>query len=108
MTLEAICDELATMDGWRKELRHVHADGKKQYVWIKDNGEETFDHPYPATRDGAADALPDGWKWEKASSVWLSTWVTWIKGEPYIEVPDTGDEIFDRYLLAYKVRKAQT
>jgi hypothetical protein len=103
VSLEAIRNELAVMDGWRKELRHVHANGKKQYVWIKHNGEETFDHPYPATRDGAADALLEGWKWEKYTSAWLA----WIGWEPCIEVPDTGDEIFDRYLLAYKVRKVQ-
>jgi hypothetical protein len=42
-------------------LRHVHASGICQYWWKNDNGKESFDHPFPATIDGAASAMPKGW-----------------------------------------------
>jgi len=66
--------------------------------------------PFPLTLDGAARAMPDRWWWTKECE----------DGEPvywyafdklarlsYIRIPDTGDEITDRYKLAVACCKAE-
>lgn len=55
-------------------------------------------HPFPATIDGAASAMPPGWDWSKDDDGWQ----TWEKGSMMqnLGLDDTGDEIHDRYLLA--------
>lgn len=60
-------------------------------------------HPYPATLDGAARAMPDGWIWGRMPTnrngvlEWVAENANLSKG---VRTPDTGNEIYDRYLLA--------
>jgi len=61
MTCDECRDELARRKGWREAFRHRHASGVEQWCWERDGGDESFDHPYPPTLDGAAGALPEGW-----------------------------------------------
>jgi len=106
MTLDEVRDELARMDGWRQALRHRHASGVEQWCWERDGGDESFDHPHPATLDGAAAAFPKDWTWTRDPS-----WYGWPPGIRShwnaVSVPDTGDEVLDRYRLALACRLAE-
>lgn len=103
MTLDEVRDFLMWRDGWSHVLRHRHASGADQWCWERDNGDETFDHPHPATLDGAAAALPEGWTWWKVTAEWAAQ----AAHSPMIYIPDTGDEIADRYRLALACRLAE-
>jgi hypothetical protein len=73
-------------------------------------------HPYPATLDGAASAMPKGWYWLKDAGstpnpdgIYIR-WVACQRGKDnwkIVEVDDTGDEITDRYRLAMKAKLAE-
>jgi hypothetical protein len=56
-----IRDELAREEGWQRVRRHVHASGEEQWCWVKDNGDESFDHPVPDSIDGIIRLMPKGW-----------------------------------------------
>lgn len=83
-------------EGWVREHRHTHPNGVKQFVWVMNGGQESFDDIYRDTIDDAAAAMPYGWDWWKTSGEWLAQ----AAGTPFERVKDTGDEIHDRYLLA--------
>lgn len=73
--------------------------------WWKAFGECTmrlYDHPHPPTIDGAAKAMPEGWEWWKVTAEWAAQ----AANTPMIRIPDTGDEMADRYLLAVLCRIA--
>jgi hypothetical protein len=59
-------------------------------------------HPFPATLDGAASAMPEGWWWHKYHQTPRGLeYSAGRKGEKgYTFAPDTGNEINDRHLLA--------
>lgn len=105
MTTQEIRDELARMDGF---TRHEPPGGGDPY-WTHESSRDPFyADPHPATRDGAAAAMPEGWTWGRGWNVlrWIATktGTCWADG---VQVPDTGDEIHDRYSLALAARKAQ-
>ena len=101
MTLQQIRDWHATQDGWemvRGCWKLFDADTREIY-W-------NVNHPYPATLDGAASAMPQGWKTlmnrhpMEQRPHWIAESV-----DRKITILSTDDEIFDRYLLAKKVRE---
>lgn len=102
MTPDQRRDWLAEQAGWKYE----YTDHPGYFHWNKP-GAGTDDHPFPATIDGAASALPEGWVWgrgRQASFVgdryeW-HWWAECNKSHYAVSTPDTGDEITDRYLLA--------
>lgn len=101
MTLDEIRDWHAERAGWKREMRHTHKNGTVQWWWVADGGREDIDHPFPATIDGAASALPPGWKWEKCNGFLFAKRVGDQWGsDSMIRIDDTGSEIYDRYLLA--------
>jgi len=57
MTTDQIRDELAARAGWRQAFRHTHPSGRGQWWWERDGGDESFDHPFPPTLDGANAAV---------------------------------------------------
>ena len=93
-TLDELRNWLAEDDGWQ-----LHEDG----LWYIPGEFPAKDHPYPPTLDGAAKALPEGWKWSRDYG---ECWRAWVGLEPYVEVPDTKSEIADRYRLAVMTRLA--
>lgn len=106
MTLDELRDWCAVDDGW--EFRSSF--GNHWWVRVADGGmDETSEHhPYPATIDGAARALPEGWWWSRCETEEHGKW--WYagrhKGFASVDIPDTGDEILDRYRLAVACRMA--
>lgn len=77
---------------------------------VETDSEGLINCPFEPTLDDAARAMPDGWWWERVSSV--STGYRWIAGRDEIYqvmaiVEDTGDETRDRYLLAALAREAE-
>lgn len=91
MTTDELRDWHARRAGW--EQRPLEA-------WELDFGQglglSQEDHPFPATIDGAASAMPPGWGWWLVSAEWVAQGVS----TPFVRVTDTGDEIHDRYALA--------
>jgi hypothetical protein len=74
-------------EGWRRE----HPD-RREYEYHEG-------HPMPNTLDGAASAMPPGWEWRRYGGEGWRAFTT--SGELLqANVPDTGNEIHDRYLLA--------
>jgi hypothetical protein len=55
-------------------------------------------HPFPATIDGAASAMPPDAVWIRFAGEWRA-----FVDEIEYAVVDTGDEIHDRYALAKEV-----
>jgi hypothetical protein len=62
---------------------------------------------YPLTLDGAAAAMPEGFKWERRGHLIAREhrievrWQAWNHDRGWdVTVPDTSDEIHDRYALA--------
>lgn len=95
------CDRVASMSG-------IHpATGK---YWKK-GGRMTWIHPHPNTLDAAAGAMPEGWWWEKCGCEELpSSWCGWRackSGRSMIVVPNTNDEITDRFRLAALAKMAE-
>ena len=56
-------------------------------------------HPFPATLDGAASAMPEGWDWWRGEEGWIAIGHN-SNDVLAVYVDDTGNEIYDRYLLA--------
>lgn len=99
--LDSVRDEVAKMNGWNR----------CGAAWIKETAappgrragviRPPDNHPFPATRDGAASAMPEGWLWRKCGVP--SQWNAAKSGDCWVDgvcVLDTGDEIADRYRLA--------
>lgn len=91
--LDSVRDEVARLSGWTEG--RVGSWGKFPRPAYVDF------HPCPPTLDGAANAMPEGWLWRKCGvpSQWnaAKSGDCWVDG---VYVPDTGDEIADRYRLA--------
>lgn len=64
-------------------------------------------HPHPATLDGAAAALPEGWTWLRRDFEWQGFEPNAPGREP-VRVPDhgRGHEMADLYALALACRRA--
>lgn len=110
MTLDEVRDALAGADGWNTYNEGVPDDGARHVSWWRYtldavHGGRTWckSHPHPATLDGAAAALPEGWTWWKVTAEWAAQ----AAHSPMIYIPDTGDEIADRYRLALACRLAE-
>jgi len=122
-TVDELRDWLAVDDGWtkRKATGHpiMHPFPPNDYKWFWDfkGTMGIWEHPHHHTRDGAADAMPDGWYWIRDGAATshrpdglLLRWVACERGANnwrVVEVPDTGDEIADRYRLAVLCRLAE-
>ena len=127
LTTDQLRDWCAEDDGWtltpmgaRRQI--VHPDPTATYTytasvpcgpyrWLRD-GVVHKDHPHPPTIDGAAAALSEGWTWKRYTDtddgeVWAA-WRTVGEGiwVDEVNVPDTGDELRDRWLLAVLCRLA--
>jgi hypothetical protein len=123
MTAQATRDALAEMDGWSPPgTKRFRRDGSEFVLgawtrFVSDDYYErntyvdaatgrrcisTPDHPHPPTLDGAAKAMPKGWRWKRVWNGGLNQgyWRAWLDWEHVEDVPDTGDEITDRYRLA--------
>lgn len=84
-----------------------HVVGERQSTTLM----RVYNHPHPPTRDGAAAAMPEGWAWSR-----LLGFREWYGAKPDasgriagwgVTIPDTGDEIADRYRLAVLCRLAE-
>jgi hypothetical protein len=66
-------------------------------------------HPYPSTLDGAASAMPQGWKTLKSRGP-MEKRPHWTAESVYekITILATDDEIYDRYLLAKRCVNTST
>lgn len=100
-TVDELRDWLAVDDGWEP-----YTASNDVTVWHR--GEVTVNyevspHPHPPTLDGAAAAMPKGWDWWKVTAEWAAQ----AAHTPMIRIPDTGDEIADRYRLAVLCRLAE-
>lgn len=100
-------DRLAEMDGY------IIRDGVPRHPLSGDI--RPLNLLYPLTLDAAAAALPEGWVWmklSKAESAAAYRYVGCLRSDwgkrhrKEISVPDTGNEIADRYKLALKAREA--
>ena len=90
MTLETIRDELAKLAG---------------QGWIEREGcYDSIDgcHPIPATLEESA-KLPEGWTWQR----WNGDWMADISYLTSATVPDTGSELYDRFLLRLRCEQAE-
>lgn len=120
MTTDEIRDALAEMDGWKCRS------AVGNHWWERPNPigmniHRRDGHPHPPTRDGAAKAMPEGWEWDRFDDVdhtkgdTLAFCIRWSARlridhshiRHYVSVIDTGDEIRDRYCLAYLCRLAE-
>ncbi len=102
-----------TIGAWTRRIRDGHYDHNGYEYASGSRGIEVPKHPHPLTLDGAAAALPEGWTWEKSADDGEPEWSwgnkTWRAFHPrysWVGVPDTGDEIADRYRLAVLCRLA--
>jgi hypothetical protein len=97
-------DELARVLGWKQhpEIPRVWWGPAQTF-----DDEGTATHPIPNTLDAAAACLPEGWTWWKVAGAWLSCVPGKADEGKAVEVPDTGDEIADRFALALAAHKAK-
>jgi hypothetical protein len=83
------------------------------YSYFRRGNESRNTHPHPTTIDGAAAALPEGWVWynsvtlEFPKAIFKYNAYTLIGEHKRVTVPNTGDEIYDRYLLAKLAKEAE-
>jgi hypothetical protein len=104
MTLTEIRDELARLAGWHRHEVHGNWVKPDRRPWT----EASDNHPIPATLEEAA-KLPDGWSW------WRHHWqgrTVWhgCDGRPFASspfVPDTGNELYDRFALRLACERAE-
>ena len=97
MTLDEIRDDLARRAGW------LGKGGRWYHPVYHRLGSGQKRHPLPLTRDAAADAMPEGWDWERKDGLWCGGKRGGARQTMWhmVSVPDTGDEIDDRYRLAH-------
>ncbi len=109
LTPDQVRDWLAEQRGWKYEPSQIDGMGHQKDYWWKytispEHGGRTYNygHPFPATLDGAASAMPEGWWWHKYHQTPRGLeYSAGRKGEKgYTFAPDTGNEINDRHLLA--------
>lgn len=87
-------------------------EGRHFRSWVRLIG-DTWDFmvqdPFPTTLDGAASAMPAHHWWNRyLDFVGGSLWAAGPNGcRVTAKVPDTGDEITDRYRLAMKAKLAE-
>lgn len=100
-TTDELRDWHATQDGWemiRGSWARTRLD-KPQKEW-------NVNHPYPATLDGAASAMPQGWHYLKTRSPMAQRAYCFAENDiAKVTIISTDDEIHDRYLLAKMVRE---
>ena len=107
MTTDQIRDELARRAGW--EFRSAF--GNHWWRRVADGGdhEDSDDHPFPPTLDGAASAMPEGWWWSRYETV--ADGGKWCAGPrgglASVCVYDTGDPVHDLYALALACVRAK-
>jgi hypothetical protein len=97
MTTDEIRDDVA---GMLPEWEHKHGRWYHRRWHVRGSGQKR--HPCPPTLDGAAAAAPKGWSWRREYDPGEDE-VQWAGFGPrgqMVIVPDTGDEIHDRYALA--------
>lgn len=101
MTLQKIRDWHARQSGWAM-VRGCW----ERFAAHLNKHEHSVEHPYPATLDGAASAMPFNWQVLKHRYP-MENRPSWIaEGNPdRIVILSSDDEIYDRYLLAMKVRE---
>jgi hypothetical protein len=109
MTLDELRDWCAVDAGWRKHTLYWHPFNVPGMEAARN---VCYLHPFPKTLDGAARALPEGWKWEKRTHLkvgaeWNQLWWAECGSIDVGPFRDTGDEILDRYRLAVACRKAE-
>lgn len=108
MTLDELRDWHAKRAGWTQKIEGDFEDAK----WCLHHHSQ-WDHPYPETIDGAARAFQcnelEGWTWFRVGAFQAVTqWeALGLDRMTSVEVEDTGNEIFDRYLLAKKCLEEQ-
>lgn len=94
MTLDEIRDELARM-----KFPDLSDDFSKWFL----------DTILPPTLEAAAAALPEGWDWKRHSPApyYDRVWEAYDKDVSLVvSVPDTGNEIYDRFRLGLEARRA--
>jgi hypothetical protein len=106
-TLDELRDWFAARDGWTNDaVPDATGDWEWQKTLRTGDVDKRENHPYPATLDAAAGAMPEQWVWYKTyaeySGVYNSVHPRGLGEAITAEVPDTRDEIHDRYLLAYR------
>ncbi len=118
MSLDECRDWLARDDGWTNNTRSdynswEHTDGRSIGAFAGPGDED--DHPYQATLDAAAAAMPEGWDWQRGDfDGYPDHWRAWHpKRSGFIYVPDTSpsgyslkSETVDRFRLAVACRMA--
>ena len=110
MTTEELQEWHAVRAGWVCKCRaHYGKDMYHEERW--DHPQGTWqtelmpgEHPFPATIDGAASAMPPGWEYWKIIDDTATGFTTWYwAGHPVYQTVKqlaTGDEVHDRYALA--------
>jgi len=114
-TVDELRDWLAVDDGWNRWRVATTVDGVTTLgrdTWHAPNqeGKTTINfgpHPHPPTRDGAAAAMPEGWRWIRGGNRWSGIHPGSVVHWKDAHIPDTGDEIADRYRLAVLCRLAE-
>jgi len=102
MTTEELRDWHAIQKGW-KNL------GGGYWTPDKVPSYRCFSHPFPHTLDGAASAMPVEWWWlRNAEDGEPLYWFAFHRNSrcSYQVIPDSDDEIHDRYLLAKLAKEA--
>ena len=105
-TLDELRDWHAKRAGWVYEPEQTDGMGHCCSYWWKytispKHGGRTYSptHPFPATLDGAASAMLEGWGWWKGVDRWRAI-VAAREYEIGVCVDDTGNKVYDLYLLA--------
>lgn len=96
MTTDELCAWHAMRAGWKLNV-WVEGDAQWENRFTK---KAQYEDPFPATIDGAASAMPPGWKMTKGEHYWHVDGTKPNNRYKHATVPDTGDEIHDRYLMA--------
>lgn len=127
-TNQVLRDELAGMMGWTRNPEKDQRRGGQDYeCWVK-GGDACWEHtehdsflthPIPNNLTTAVACLPDEWRWLRwmLQGKWCWTALRqghissniqdWVR-DGGVTVPDTNDEIADRFALALACRKAVT
>jgi len=97
MVTEMVRDWFAERDGWEPFDCHGN---HGNWFRLEDDGSVTthIGHPFPHDLKAAAAALPEGWIWMRSAPG--TFWRAGCDDIPMVKVPDTFDEIHDRYELA--------
>jgi hypothetical protein len=114
MTAQEAADWCAEQDGWVKHLTHWHPDNVDGMEAVR---ADCHSHPHPLTLDGAAAALPEGWRLVELSDnqteygvpkyPWTTTGRKEFGGRLPEQVKTFGpDELTARYRLAVACRMA--